>query len=227
MFGNGNPRKSCASKIWTYTVIITVSISGLCEDFRVANKFGSYIYNMITCKQLYSCKGQEARMCYNWNPPRVNPGSAPVLGRCPHSFLDVVRPDLSKTVPQHQESQKHSHDDHAKVRSFEVGDSVFVLNFSPQHPQPKWLFGQIREILGPVSYTVELHDQRVVHRHVDHIRLRTSTEPSTSLISESDIADDSFDDFSIPLSRQLSPTSAPPLRRFTRTCRQPDWWVPV
>ena len=150
-----------------------------------------------------------------------------LLGRRPSSLLDVVRPDLSKTVRQHQESQKLCHDDHAKVRSFEVGDSVFVRNFSPQHPHPKLLFGQIRDICGPVSYTVELHNQRVVRRHVNHIRRRTSTEPSTSPITESDLADDLFDDLSIPVSSQLSPTSTPPLRRSTRTRRQPEWWVPA
>ena len=93
-----------------------------------------------------------------------------------------------------------------------MGDSVFVRNFSPQHPHPNWLFGQIQDIRGPVSYTVELHDQRVVCRHIDHIRRRRSTEPSTSPISESDIVDDIFDDLTTPVSSQLSPTSAPPLR---------------
>ena len=65
-----------------------------------------------------------------------------------------------------------------------MGDSVLVRNFSPQHPHPKRLFGQIRDVRGPVSYTVELHDQRVVHRHVDHIRRRTSTEPLTSDLAD-------------------------------------------
>ena len=102
MFPNGNPRKLCASKIWMYTVIITVSISRLCEDFRVGSliKSGSYIYNMITCNQLYSCKGQEARMGYNWNPPRVNPESAPVMigGRDQKAVHDCCRKIYQGTV---------------------------------------------------------------------------------------------------------------------------------
>ena len=88
-----------------------------------------------------------------------------LLGRRPRSLLDVVRPDLSKTVRQRQKSQKQGHDDLDKARSFEVGDSVFVRNFSPQHPHPKWLFDQICDNRGPVSCTVELHDHRVVGRH--------------------------------------------------------------
>ena len=151
--------------------------NGLTE--RAVQTFKSAMRKMSTGPN----ETRTARFLFNQRlTPATTTGIAPaelLLGRRPRSLLNVVRPDLSKTVRQHQESQKHSHDDHAKVRSFKVGDSVFVRNFSPQHPHPKWLFGQIRDISGPVSYTVELHDQRVVRRHIDHIRRRTSTEPST------------------------------------------------
>ena len=52
------------------------------------------------------------------------------MGRRPRSLLDVVRPDLSNSVRQHQESQKRQHDRHAKTQQFCIGDSVFVRNFS-------------------------------------------------------------------------------------------------
>ena len=52
-------------------------------------------------------------------------------------------------------------------------------------------------------------------------------EPLTSPIAKSDTTEDIFDDLTIPMASQLSPTSAPPLRRSTRTRRQPDWWVPA
>ena len=162
--------------------------------------------------------------------PTTTTGNAPaelLLGRRPHSLIDVMKPDLPKTVRQHQKSQKQCHDDHVMVRSFEVGDSVFVCNFSPQHPHQKWLFGQICDIHRPVSYTVELHDDRAVRRHIDHIRRRTSTEPLTSPIAKSDTTEDIFDNLTIPVTSQLSLTSAPPLRRSNRTHRQPDWWVPA
>ena len=35
---------------------------------------------MITSQQLYSYMRQEACMCYNCNPPRINPGPAPGVG---------------------------------------------------------------------------------------------------------------------------------------------------
>ena len=102
---------------------------------------------------------------YQHLTPTTTTGNAPaelLLGQRPCSLLDVVRHDLSKTVRQSQESQKQCHDDHAKARSFEIGDPGFVQNFSPQHPHLKWLFGQISNIHRPVSYTVQLYDHRVV-----------------------------------------------------------------
>ena len=99
-----------------------------------------------------------ARFLFNQHlTPPTTSGNAPaklLLGQHLRSLLDVVRPDLSKSVRLRQES----HDDHVKARKFEIGDSVFVCNFSQQHPPPKWLFGQIQDIRGPVSYTVQLHD---------------------------------------------------------------------
>ena len=56
--------------------------------------------------------------------PHTSTGNSPaelLMGRRPRSLLDVVRPDLSKTVRQHQESQKRQHDRHAKSRQFEHG----------------------------------------------------------------------------------------------------------
>ena len=160
--------------------------------------------------------------------PHTTTGNAPaelLLGRRPRSLLDVVRPDLSKTVRQHQESQRQQHDNRARVRGFEIGDSVFVRNFSQQYPHPKWLIGQIHDVRGPVSYSVQLHDQRIVRRHIDHIHRRTATEPPTPPSTTPD--DSLFDDLCLPSSGSAPPPSTmPQLRRSTRVRRPPDWWVP-
>ena len=88
-------------------------------------------------------KGRTAKLLFHQHlTPTTTTGNAPaemLLGPCPHSLLDVVRPDLSKTVRQQPESQKQCHDDHAKTRSFKIGDPMFVQNFSPQYPHVKWL----------------------------------------------------------------------------------------
>jgi len=53
---------------------------------------------------------------------------------------------------------------------------VFVENFGQGS---KWLAGIIDEVRGPLTYMVKLSDGRLVRCHVDYIRNRTSTEPSS------------------------------------------------
>ena len=178
--------------------------------------------------------------------PHTSTGNSPaelLMGRRPRSLLDVVRPDLSKTVRQHQESQKCQHDRHAKTRQFSMGDTVFIRNFSQRYPHPTWLSGETVSVCGPVSYTVRLSDQRTVRRHVDHIRRRPSTPPSdrpstppsdstphptdpTSAEFDS-IEDDVCEDVGLPVGAPVQvPTPAPQLRRSSRPKRPPDRYQP-
>ena len=51
---------------------------------------------------------------------------------------------------------------------------MFVKNFGKT--PPLWLTGKISKKTGPLSYRIILDDNRVMRRHVDHIRSRTSTD---------------------------------------------------
>ena len=117
-----------------------------------------------------------------------------------------------------QEAQKKYHVRHAKARTFELNDAVFVKNPSSG---PSWLSGHITEIRGPVSYTVKLTDGRVVRKHINQIRGRTVTvqEP----------VDDGFGDFlpmstsvSTPTLQNTSRSTAPPLRHSSRIRHPPS-----
>jgi hypothetical protein len=72
-------------------------------------------------------------------------------------------------VEDEQRIQKDNHDRSATQREFQIGDSIFVKNFSTG---PKWLCGTILSQSGPVSYVVQLSDGGICRRHVDHIRSR-------------------------------------------------------
>ena len=94
--------------------------------------------------------------------------------------LDLIKPNIESiesTVQGRQMQQQFNHDIHSKDRKFQIKDTVFVENFS--HGS-KWLAGTIEEIRGPLMYMVRLPDGRVLKRHVDHIRNRTSMEPYNS-----------------------------------------------
>ena len=107
-----------------------------------------------------------------------------LLGRIPRSQLDLLKPELSTKVQLKQESQKRNHDIHTKGREFQIGDQVFVKEF----PSGKdWLEGTITEVRGPLTYHVTLSDGRVIRRHVDHLRKRTSQTSNLPVTSDIEI----------------------------------------
>ena len=151
--------------------------------------------------------------------PHSTTGVSPaelLLGRIPRSRLDLIKPSLDMKVYNKQIKQKGYHDQHIKERSFAVGDLVFVSELPCKR---KWFQGKIIERKGPLTYIVELSDGRIIRRHVDHIRVRTSeTVPQTT--------EDAFGTLppftSTPPVTQ-TPVSAPQmLRRSQRISRPPD-----
>ena len=85
------------------------------------------------------------------------------------SAFDLMVPDFGSRVQKNQERQKMAHDGGVKVRSFRVGDAVFVENFNGS---PKWIAGRVIANRGPLSLTIQLNNGTKVNRHVDHVRLR-------------------------------------------------------
>ena len=58
--------------------------------------------------------------------------------------------------------------------------TVLVRNFAPG---PTWLPGELLKRTGPVSFTAQLSDDRVVRRHQDHILSRTCNRPISELVA--------------------------------------------
>ncbi|XP_064653028.1 uncharacterized protein K02A2.6-like [Lineus longissimus] len=120
-----------------------------------------------------SIETKMARFLFKYrSTPHATTGRTPaemMFNRQIKTHLDLLHPDVRATVGEKQGKQKLYHDTHAKERNFEVGDKVYVTNFSSG---PCWLKGVITERTGPLSFVVELVDGRMVRRHVDHIRKR-------------------------------------------------------
>ena len=120
--------------------------------------------------------------------PHTTTGMAPsemLMGRKLNSRLNLLKPSLDQRVQHRQECQKEGHDKRAKVRSFEVGDSVYVKNHGRGD---RWLSGTVVEQRGPLSYRIGLPDRRVVRCHQDHVRPRTgSSGQSTSSDDSEDV----------------------------------------
>ena len=99
-----------------------------------------------------------------------------MFGRNLRTRFDQIQPDVSARVEKQQLRQKEVHDSHARNRSFEVHELVFVRNFRTGQP---WLPGQVARVSGPVSFEVELTNGQIVRRHQDHIRKRPEMTDSS------------------------------------------------
>ena len=95
-----------------------------------------------------------------------------MFGRRLTTRLDLSKPSREARVESNQQRQKKGHDLHARERQFSLGDHVFVRNFANG---PVWLSGRVLEVTGPCPCVVTLQDGRLVRRHQDHIRRRSSS----------------------------------------------------
>ena len=76
-----------------------------------------------------------------------------------------------------QAQQKMKHDQHSKLRKFQIGQSVLTRNY---RPGPLWLPGIIEERTGPLSYVVKLGSGLRWKRHVDQLLSSNSNSSPTS-----------------------------------------------
>ena len=119
--------------------------------------------------------------------PQSTTGSSPaqlLMRRQIRTKLDLINPKLSDRVFNSQNNQKKQHGYHAIERSLDMEDPVFCDNFSRGD---RWLPGCIIQKPGPLSYVTKLPDCRIICRHHDHVRIRSSAE-----VSQDNIPDDNM-----------------------------------
>lgn len=92
-----------------------------------------------------------------------------LMSRRLRSTLDLLLPDVKSKIRKKQLKQKEQHYTHSKWRSFSPGDEVYTRNYS--HGS-RWVPAVIEENTGPVSFTAQRGDGRVMRRHVDQIKKR-------------------------------------------------------
>lgn len=75
------------------------------------------------------------------------------------STYDLLLPDVKTKGVKKQQKQKEGHDKSCKLRSFEVGNSVYVRNYSGG---PQCIPAVVESCTGPLSYNTALwHGQTV------------------------------------------------------------------
>ncbi len=153
--------------------------------------------------------------------PHTTTGISPaelLLGRRPRSHLDLMHPVVESRVLTSQLRQKSAHDQHAKGRSFNLEEAVYVRNYANG---PKWLPGVITALRGPLSYDVTLSDDRVIRRHVDQVRSRLGSHRP-----DAELPDDWLPDPTPPTSPAETTSATAEVRRSDRVRSAPDRYDP-
>lgn len=166
-------------------------------------------------------RAQIARILLSYrSTPHEVTGCCPselLMGRRLRTALDLLRPDLRKTVIQKQLAQKMEYDQRAKPRvPAQPGDRVFTRNF---RPGPSWIPAVVtRQHNSQVE--LQLDDGRQWTRHLDHVRPqsmpdqhnRRCSSPSTAR-SEPQLTegptDSGLPEASTSLEGQLLPSGEP------------------
>ena len=141
------------------------------------------------------------------------------------TYLDLLQSTCTEHVLQQQTNQKKHHDQHAKTRVFELGQTVMIRNY---RGNPKWLTGVILKRSALLTYQVKTHSGFIWKIHVDQL-----CATSTSIIPNCQNNTNNVID--IPLLRKETSSSAtadtPPQSTMTfaycypvRNCRPFDFY---
>ena len=89
--------------------------------------------------------------------PQTTTGVTPselLMGCGLRSRLDCLFPDVASRVESRQTRQAQQHNNSHPLRTFKVGDAVYVRDFTSS--ATKWLPGTVVRVTGPLSYHVQL-----------------------------------------------------------------------
>ena len=140
-------------------------------------------------------------------------------GRKLRTRFDLMRPDIQGHVTSKQATQKAYHDKHAKSRSLLPGASVSVRVYSGRE---RWIPGIIRAKLGPVTYSVEISQGRIIKRHIDQLRQRAGSTTTPEVVEEAQPVDYKYPDVPPDTPAVPAPQDQPATgRRYPDRIRHP------
>ena len=78
-----------------------------------------------------------------------------------------------------QAKQKAQHDKHAKSRSLVPGAAVLARDYGGAD---KWVPGIVLQRLGPITYSIEISNGRIVKRHIDQLKPRVKARTPSEVL---------------------------------------------
>ena len=116
--------------------------------------------------------------------PSTVTGQSPaelLMGRKLPSHLDLLHPDIRRDMHNKQYEQYVSSTPNGPRHVYSEGAPVYVRNYSRGD---KWVPAVVSQVSGPLQYSVSDLEGRVLRRHTDQMRRRTSFGPSQDPVVE-------------------------------------------
>ena len=101
-----------------------------------------------------------------------------IFGRAPRTHLSMVLPNMSERVRQKSNPLRMD-----KLRTFAIGDRVWVRDFRPS-AEHRWVQGEVTAKIGMMCYQVILSDGHKRKVHVDHLKHHVLSMPVETEIPE-------------------------------------------
>ncbi|KAK6028509.1 retroviral aspartyl protease [Ostertagia ostertagi] len=104
--------------------------------------------------------------------PHAATGKAPaemLMGRSLRTTLDIIKAGKRKGTSKYREEMKRNYDRGKKERTFEVGQEVFIRNYTGSGD--RWIPGMVMKVLGSSTYEVH-YGMGVRKTHADQMKPR-------------------------------------------------------
>lgn len=128
-------------------------------------------------------------------------------------------------------------DDVVPSKRFKISETVWCRNYSAG---PKWVEGVVVDVNTSVSYSIQLKDSRVIKRHLNQLRKRSSTEWNFETCSDeygnstekldqniesAELFQQTPSEYLVPVESDTNTNITP--RRSSRNRRPPDFYDPT
>lgn len=152
--------------------------------------------------------------------PHATTGVSPdelFLKRTLRTRFNLMLPNAKEQVMFKQAKQKEWHDEHAKSRSLVPGAAVLARDYSGTD---KWVSGIVLQRLGPITYSVEISNGRIVKRHIDQLKPRVEAKTPSDVSENSTVLDNQY--YPIEDAVQAKPDiDRAPVRRYPQRQHHP------
>ena len=209
-------RSVCATRVKRY---YSVQRSFFCGDVIAITSWAPDVVNLVCPIKKGLWKVTEgtlntrlSKVLFTYQvTPHATTGVSPaelLLHYPPRTRLDLLFPQIADRIENQQSRQKKLHGRTAQQRDFTQGQAVYARNFREGE---RWIPEHIVEVMGPVSYNVELEDGRRWKRHQDHIksRLVVSNDSSDIPIPDTTLSGAPSESFPVLPESAMNSTSSP------------------